>query len=204
MRAVGLHSQVVAILKIVLPLVAVGMLLGLFVFQPESERGGEIVFSEADLAALGQGLRISNPTFDGVTRDADRFSFSAELVVPDAAPPQRASITALTGTIAFAGGGDMALRADGGAVDLPNQLLQLSGAVQIDTSQGYRVTADRVDVDLESGRIEGGDDVRGTGPLGRIRSGRLVVGPAAPETGDRLFTFGNGVRVIYDPPVAGP
>ena len=45
-----------------------------------------------------------------------------------------------------------------------------------------------------------GDKVVGTGPLGRITSGTLQVSPAS-ETGEkRRFSFGDGVRLIYEPP----
>jgi lipopolysaccharide export system protein LptC len=200
MRKAGLHSRVVAVLKIALPLIAVGMLAGLFVLQPENERGGEIVFSEADIEALGQGMQISNPTFNGVTRNADRFSFSADLVVPDTAPPENVTVTSPSGTIAFAGGTDVAVSSQSGHLDLSAQLLTLSGEVEIDTSQGWHVSMNRLDVDLLTGRIDGGDDVASTGPLGRIDAGRLSVDPPEPETQARLFTFSNGVRVVYDPP----
>ena len=52
--------------------------------------GGNVVFSPGDVEALGSGLRIDNPTFTGTTEGGDRFRFTAELVEPDAAPPQRA------------------------------------------------------------------------------------------------------------------
>ena len=95
----GLYSRVVAVLKVGLPLVAVGLLASLFLVQTDDRIGGGVVFSPGDVEALGSGLRISNPTFTGTTRGEDRFRFTAELVEPDAAPPERAAITALAGTL---------------------------------------------------------------------------------------------------------
>jgi lipopolysaccharide export system protein LptC len=73
--------------------------------------------------------------------------------------------------------------------------------VQIETSDGYRMDTDRLHVDLASGRIEAADGVQSTGPLGQIDAGGLAVEPTGDDDA-RLFTFGGGVRVIYDPPVA--
>jgi lipopolysaccharide export system protein LptC len=38
------------------------------------------------------------------------------------------------------------------------------------------------------------------GPLGTITSGSLHVAPAAEGENARRFSFGNGVKLIYDPP----
>jgi lipopolysaccharide export system protein LptC len=64
----GLYSRVVAVLKVGLPLVAVGLLASLFVVQTDDRIGEGVVFSPGDVEALGSGLRISNPTFTGTTR----------------------------------------------------------------------------------------------------------------------------------------
>jgi hypothetical protein len=57
-----------------------------------------------------------------------------------------------------------------------------------------------------------GDPVLTEGPLGRIEARTLTVTPAPAADGDageaadgttgeaRRFSFGNGVRVLYDPP----
>ena len=81
------------------------MLAALFLIQTEDRLGaGELVFSRADLAALGSGLRVTNPIFTGATESEDRFRFTAEVVVPDAAPPTRAAITAPAGELDCGGG----------------------------------------------------------------------------------------------------
>ena len=45
-----------------------------------------------------------------------------------------------------------------------------------------------------------GDAVETTGPLGRINSGSLRIAPAAESGETRRFSFGDGVRLVYDPP----
>ena len=121
----GLHSRVVAVLKVGLPLVAVGLLASLFVVQTDDRLGGNVVFSPGDVEALGSGLRIDNPTFTGTTRSEDRFRFTAALVEPDAAPPQRARITTLAGTLELHNGPEVSVNAKAGDLDIPTQRLDL-------------------------------------------------------------------------------
>lgn len=196
----GLYSRVVAILKVGLPLVALGMLASLFLVQTDDRIGGDIVFSPGDVEALGEGLRISNPTFTGTTRGRDEFRFTASLVVPDAAPPTRAEITTLAGEVALNDGPVIALESETGDLDIPTQRLDMIGDVRIDTSDGYAIRAERATLDLRAGSLVASQNVWSTGPLGRIESGSLRVAAAA-ETGDaRHFSFGDGVRLIYEPP----
>jgi lipopolysaccharide export system protein LptC len=199
----GLYSRVVAVLKVGLPLVAVGLLASLFLVQTEDRLGGNVVFSPGDVEALGSGLRIDNPTFTGTTQGEDRFRFTAALVEPDAAPPERAHITTLSGTLALENGPEVSVRAETGDLDIPTQRLDLSGQVVITTSDGYRMVTDKATIDLAAGAFVAGDKVVTTGPLGEIISGSLHVAPAA-ETGEaRRFSFSDGVRLVYDPPDSG-
>jgi lipopolysaccharide export system protein LptC len=196
----GLHSRVVAILKIGLPLVALGMLASLFLVQTEDRLGDGLKFSQGDIDALGSGLQITNPTFTGTTRGQDSFRFTADLVVPDAAPPQRAAITRLSGEVELHNGPTVRVDAATGDLDIPTERLDLAGDVFIETSGGYTITADKATLDLKSGSMVAGDQVVSIGPLGRIDSGSLRIAPAAATGEARRFSFGNGVRLVYDPP----
>jgi lipopolysaccharide export system protein LptC len=196
----GLHTRVVSILKVGLPLVALGLLAALFLVQPDDRIGG-VVFSRGDVAALGSGLKVTNPIFTGTTEGNDRFRFTAAVIVPDAAPPKRAAITDLAGTLDLHEGPQVSLKASTGDLDIPTERLDLSGAVVITTSDGYRLESDRATLDLNAGTMIASDDVVGTGPLGRITSGTLMVSPASETGEERRFSFGDGVRLVYQPPV---
>jgi lipopolysaccharide export system protein LptC len=196
----ALHSRIVGILKVGLPLVALGMLASIFLVQTDDRLAGDLVFSRGDIAALGEGLRITNPTFTGTTRGEDRFRFTAALIVPDAAPPERAKITELSGEVELHGGPVVGLEADAGDLHIPTQRLDVAGNVRLRTSEGYRINAEQATLDLKTGSIVAGNAVETTGPLGRIDSGSLTVEPAAADGEVRRFSFANGVRLIYEPP----
>jgi lipopolysaccharide export system protein LptC len=197
-RGGGFHTRLVTILKIGLPLMAVAMLLSLFLFPGEERFEGGIVFTEADLEALGEGLRISRPVLTGATRDDDPFRFTAETVIPDAAPPTRAIIDGLEGTITFVGGQHFAVEAPVAEVDLETQVMVASERVTVTSSDGYRISADRMVLDLVAGTLEAEGAVDGAGPMGTITAETMSAAPAEGRSGPRVFSFGNGVRLIYD------
>lgn len=202
-----LRSRIVVILKVCLPLVAVGMLAALFLIQTDdSLGGGEIVFSEADLKALGSGLRVTHPILTGATEGNDRFRFTADLVEPDAAPPTHATITTLGGELALYRGLTLELSATTGTLDLKTQNLALGGMVRIISSDGYEMRSDTMSLDLGAGVLEAAGTVETDGPLGRIDSGSLRIAPTGPDRSNtaHLISFGNGVRLRYDPPATPP
>ncbi len=195
----GLYSRAVSVLKVGLPLVALAMLAALFLVSDDERATGDLAFSPGDLAALGQGMRVTAPVFSGVTEALDRFRFTAAAVVPDAAPPTRAVIDTLAGRIDFADGQGVDLRAETGDLDLGTQRMTLRGAVRLVTADGYSFGAEQVDVDLKVGGLTATGAIRGGGPMGRIASGRLTVsGPVNPG-GARMFLFEDAVRLVYDP-----
>ncbi|TPE52574.1 hypothetical protein [Amaricoccus solimangrovi] len=198
------RSRLVAILKLGLPLVALGMLGALFLIQTDDGLpGGGITFTEGDMEALGEGLSVTNPILTGTSQGDDRFRFTADRVVPDAAPPTRADMTEVAGEINLVGGPRIDLSAPSAALDLETQRIALGGPVLIDTSDGYHMRAATMDVDLAQGVLEAGQSVETDGPLGTITSGTLRIEPSDPKTPDaRLISFGNGVRLIYLPTAA--
>jgi lipopolysaccharide export system protein LptC len=194
-----LYSRFVTVLKVGLPLVALGMLSALFLIQNDDGLESTISFSQGDIDELGDGLRVTNPTLTGSTRSEDRFRFTAEVVVPDAAPPTRATLTGLDGRIEFTDGRVVDIAARSGEIDLDAQGLALNDAVRIGTSDGLEVTSDDVSVDLRLGVLEARGGVVTEGPMGRIDSDTLRIEPSDGVAEARLITFGNGVRLVYDP-----
>ncbi len=192
-----LHSRIVAILKLILPLIAVLLLASLFLTPGEDGTEGELVFSEAEIADVGSGLEISRPTFSGMTRGDDVFQFSADKVVPDAIPPNRATITALVGTVDLANGGSVDLSAEAAELDIEAREIGLRGAVEVATSEGYLVTTEALDLDLGVGAMESAAPVRTDGPLGEITAGHLRIAP--DKQGARIILFDDRVRLVYRP-----
>jgi lipopolysaccharide export system protein LptC len=191
------YSRLVAILKIGLPLLALVMLASMFLVTTEEDFEGGIAFTEADLDQLGQGLQITEPVMTGSTASQDPFRFTAKVVKPDAAPPTRAEIETLEGRIDFLGGPAVEVAAPEAALDLESETLAMSGRVTIETDDGYTLTADRMEVGLRGGAAQAEGRVEGFGPMGTITSETLRIVPAQGDGDRRVFSFGNGVHLVY-------
>ena len=197
----GLHSRIVGILKVGLPLVALGMLASLFLVQTDDRlrRRPRLLAGRHRLA--GRGAAHHQPDLHRhhpgrgqlpLHRGADRARRGpARAGARSPASPARSRCT----TGRWSGS-----RPTTGDLHIPTQRLDVAGNVRLRTSDGYRINAEQATLDLRAGSIVAGNTVETTGPLGRIDSGSLTVQPAAASGEARRFSFANGVRLIYEPP----
>ncbi len=199
----GPYSRFVAILKVALPAAAVVMLALVFLLERDDELEGGLFFTGTDLAALGDGVRLTNPQLSGSTRAGDRYAFTADSVLPADDTMQQFTATALSGTIEEVGGRTIRLAAEAAVFDRQSQTLTLETGVKLLTSDGYTASADRIDAQLGSATIVASGAVEADGPAGRIRADTLTIAPDgdAPEAvgGNRRISFAGGVSVTYLP-----
>ncbi|MEC9432264.1 MAG: LPS export ABC transporter periplasmic protein LptC [Pseudomonadota bacterium] len=227
----GGYSRLVRWLKIGLPLLALALLSSLFLIPQDKVFEGGLVYSTADLISLGEGLQVTNPRIEGATAAGEPFVVEADSATPDGPDPSLVELARVRGAFEQGAGEaarEIRLTAETGRLRPREQALSLSGAVRLETSDGYVVTTDRVSADLRAGRAEAPGPVRAEGPQGSIEAGsfRAERGPhgagaaggdgadpaaaaeaklGAPRPGDYLW-FENGVRVVWKPsrPVEQP
>ncbi|SDX73042.1 lipopolysaccharide export system protein LptC [Albimonas donghaensis] len=220
----GGYSRLVRWAKIGLPLLALALLSALFLIPQDKAFEGGLVYSTADLISLGEGLQVTNPRIEGATATGEPFVVEADSATPDGPDPSEVELSRVRGVFEQAGGAaasasggrDIRLLADTGVLRPRDQALSLTGAVRLETSDGYVVTTDRITADLRAGRAEAPGPVEAIGPQGSIASGsfraeRRQGDPAAaaeatlgaPGPGDYLW-FENGVRVVWKPSPPAP
>lgn len=103
------------------------------------------------------------------------------------------------GEIRFPDGAVLEIASSAGALDISDRILDLAGDVRIVSSTGYRLTSEELAVDLRESSVAGRGRIFGTGPLGSISSETMQITRDPVDGSNRLFSFGNGVRVLYDP-----
>lgn len=190
------YSRLVNILKIALPLVALGILSTLFLLSGRIEPGSTIPFAEGEITERVQGQQVTGPVFAGVTDAGDRLSVRAKQLKTGASGANAAKT--LTARMELAGGGSIVMVADEATFLLDKDTASMVGNVIIDSSTGYRMISDRVDTLLSKVDVTSPGEVRATGPAGRLTSGALRI--AAEEGSDTVqLLFSDGVKLIYDP-----
>ncbi len=203
-REIGLYSRIVQWAKIALPILALGLFSSVFLItQDDVFEGTGIVFSEADLSALGDGIQIKSPRFTGVTETGDKFLLTAHTANPDATKPSRVDLKEIAATLDLTSGESVDLTAGQGALLMSDQLLNLMNGITIVTSEGFRGKMSIAQADLRKGEVTSDAPVEITGPMGQITAGGLKFETVFAETGNsvqtHLLRFKKQVRVIFHP-----
>ncbi|MCC6304708.1 MAG: LPS export ABC transporter periplasmic protein LptC [Rhodobacteraceae bacterium] len=199
----NLHSRLVALLKVLLPLAALAVLATLFLFQQRIDPTRAIPYATVDVEEIAREAAIGGPTYAGVGEDGTAITVAAETARPDPADPRRMTAEAVRAALEMADGSRVDIRAAAGAVDGPGGRMELSGGVEIRTSTGYRVTTERLAAMLDRTHVATDTAVAAEGPPGRIAAGSLEIVAEAGARDRYLLVFGGGVKLLYDPGTAG-
>ncbi len=186
------HSAWVARLKVVLPLTALAILSTVFLLADRQGPAGGTAQGPEGRAANGDAAR---PDYAGIGANGAALRLTAERARPTE-PGGEIEAREVRGVWEGTGGSRVVVTSDDGTLGRNRRSATLTGAVDVQTDSGFRLTSRRLDVDADAGRIVSPGPVEGTAPAGRIDAGGMVV----LQEGERpLITFTDGVKVVYDP-----
>lgn len=198
------YSRTVRWLKIGLPLLALAILTSLFLIPRDQGFDGGLIYSTADLIALGEGMTVSNPRFTGATDAGEPFIVSAASATPDGPDPTEVALSAPRAEIDQAER-SVSLQAAAGMMHPRDGRIALDGGVRLETTDGYLVTTEAVSADVKGGTLTAPGAVRAVSPHGVIEAGSFRAireesqkDAASPGAGTK-FWFEDGVKVTYDP-----
>lgn len=185
-------------LRIVLPLLALGILSTLFLLSRSVDPSKTIPFVADEIENRVIDQQVTGPVFSGATANGDLISFVAATAKPDSAQGERLLAQDLTAHIDFPSGSHMDFTANEGVVNDRQQQAQLIGNTVITSSAGYRIVTDKLTTAMDRIEAETAGPVTGTGPPGRIDAGKMQI-ESDPDTGNAHLLFTNGVKLVYDP-----
>ena len=191
----NLHSRIVMILKVTLPLVALAILSSLFLFSREIDPEDAIPYADVEIADRLAQPRMTGAGFSTVTSDGATLTLSADEATPSEGGGR---VTGLKGELATADGFRTEISADSGQLDSNAGTVVLDAGVRLATSTGYEVTTDQLTLGTDRSFMESGGAVLATAPIGQLEAGGLRM----DVTGDgktHLLVFNKGVRLIYQP-----
>lgn len=196
MARTNAYSRLVGTLKIVLPLLALGILSTLFLLSdpPDPERA--LPFAEVDVAQLAREQRLSHPQYAGVLGSGREITLVADAAVPDFQTTDVIVTDNVSGQIALADNETLVFDARAGTIDVARRVADLTGDVIAEVTQGYRLFSDAVELQLgELGMTSPGDvAIVGEGLL--LTAGAMEL--QGPD-GESVVSFTGGVRVLYEP-----
>lgn len=192
------YSRYVRLMKIALPIVAI--LLIVLIFLSGRERGGVVdLRTAADGSALAVGLQLENPRFAGMTKRGEPYVLTALTAVPDGAMPNLIDLDQPTGEITLSDQRKLTVTSRAGQMYRTDERLDLEGNVVLQTSDGYRVETDRVEMDMGQKTAVAPGALRATGPRGSIRANKVRVDQTGEDDGSATIWFDGDVKVLFRP-----
>lgn len=196
-QPVDRYSRRVAWLKVLLPLMALGILSTLFLLSRQIDPTAAIPFGGSEIEERLRTQQITEPFFSGTTAVGDQLSFTAR-TLQSGSDAQGSVAEGLSAQIEYTTGAWLDVQAGEGVFRLADQRIDLNGGVSISTNSGYAVQTEAVTTNLEDGTLIANQTVMADGPGGQLTAGGfMATSSGAGATNQLLFT--NGVRLIYDP-----
>lgn len=193
------YSRFVAYTKVILPIIALGILSTLFLFSRNIDPTQSIPFADVDVAELAREQRIGAPNYAGVTEDGDAISITATTARPQVGNAKIISATDLTAVIEDTSGGRIDMMSKSGVIDSEQQQVTMGGGVQILTSTGYIINTKGIVAALDETSMVSDGPITATGPLGSLTAGQMVLEKQNSIEDTHLLVFKGGVKLIYDP-----
>lgn len=196
MAASNTYSRVVSWVKVILPLLALGLLSTLFLFSrtPDPERA--IPFATVDVEELAREQSLGQPRFAGTLTDGREVIFTANRATPVAGNPNQIDATDIEARVDLDENSILLIVADTAFFDLAEQMADLSQSVGLTTSNGYQLTTDLLRFSLEEFSALSPGAVTVTGPGITLEAGAMQV---TGTEGNNVVVFNGGVRMLYVP-----
>ena len=191
------YSTLVTWLKITLPLVALALLATLFLLSEPPDPDRALPYAEVDVAQRARELRLTQPRFAGVLTDGRELTLVARAATPEFDEDGQGRAVVFDGVSGRLGLGPddlVTLAAPAGRINLVDQVASLSGGVVAQTEAGYRLTADRVQLNLSELGVAARVAVAVQGPGFDLTAGTMEV--SGPE-GATVLSFTGGIRLLY-------
>lgn len=185
------HSRMVKFLRVLLPLIGVGILVGMIaiitVFNYLSNLGiGNISLSS-------DGLVMHNPELSG--HDGDRsYKVTAVQAVQRLSDPRIIDLETIHANIVLSKDQSAQITALRGTYNNGKDTLSLYDGLQLEWSEGYTVDLSDVQIDLKTGAMKTSDPITIRSDKGNIRAGRLDY-----NQDEGIVRFTDGIHMVLKP-----
>ena len=188
----GRHDRVVRTLAVVLPGL-IGALLAVMVLSPLAPRG-EISFllDRTKVAVVQDRLKVVSAMYRGSDNKGRTFSVTAGNAVQHSAAQDVVQLKDVTARVMLKDGPAI-LTTQQGAYDFGRQFITVPGAVNFESSDGYRMIAEGASIDLTHRRLVSDGHVDGRLPTGTFSADRIVA-----DLDDRVVTLEGHARMRMD------
>ena len=190
------YSALVAWLKTLLPIVALGLLSTIFLFSGKVDVTQSLPYAEHNIAEIIREQRITQPYFTGIASNGTEIALSAAYASPQVEDAHILEITDLSVVLRSTSDRMVQVTAGQGALDSTRQTAQISTDVHIAALPDFWVTTEALDMNFNQGFISAKGGFQGVTALGAITAGEMHLQMTAD---DQQIVFLNDVRLVYSP-----
>ena len=190
------YSALVAWLKTLLPIVALGLLSTIFLFSGKVDVTQTLPYAEHNIAEIIREQRITQPYFTGIASNGTEIALSAAYASPQVQNAHILEITDLSVVLRSTSDRMVQVTAGQGALDSTRQTAQISTDVHIAALPDFWVTTEALDMNFNQGFISAKGGFQGVTALGAITAGEMHLQMTAD---DQQIVFLNDVRLVYSP-----
>jgi lipopolysaccharide export system protein LptC len=192
-RRAGRHSRFVDVMRYLLPATA-ALLVGLVVAWPYVMGDGEgliVPLYDNERIEAADPMRMQAPRYVGRGGDDRPYEVRARSAVLDPGAPDRIELDELQADV-VARLRELHVEALIGVYHRDERKLDLSGGIDMISSDGYRLRTDSALVDLATGGLVSETPVWADGPAGSMSAERFEI-----EEGGDVMRFHDNVRVQF-------
>lgn len=193
------YSRFVGVMKIALLLIGLGLVVLVVVWSQRGkiDEGADLGFSKIEQTDT-RSVRMTNPRYVGSEDGQQPFEVTADAATQVGRSSEMIVLDAIEGRVTLDDESSTTMQANTGLFNRRRQSVDLSGAVIMTTSQGYRFETERAYVDLDAGAASSEEAVTVTGLLGRIEAAGFKISRL-----DHTLIFAGPVRAVIDSAALG-
>ena len=189
----SLHTRLVGLLKVGLPLVALGILSSLFLFSRSITMDGALPYAEVDIDDRLREPKMVDVHIATTSAEGAAIEITAQSILPSGtegamARQARARITAPAGQLTT-------LSAPLVDYDSAKATAAMTGGVEI-FSAGYAMTTQALDINMDKAQLDSRGEVRALGPMGQVDAGQMRL---TQQQDGVVVVFNSGVHLLYKP-----
>lgn len=194
-RRAKLHSIMVRVLRVALPLGVVGGLLGLFLFTyfKPMQMFEKMPDISGKLAVQGSKITMELPRIAGYTRDQRAYELNAETAVQDITKPDLIELQNLRAKMELQDKDVVQLTALSGTYNTKADKVVLRDQIVVTSQQGYKALLREAAVEMKKGNVISEQPVEITLPNGLLKANRMEI----VDSGD-VIRFERGVVLDLD------
>lgn len=188
----GRHDRLIALMKKLLPVV-VGVLSAVLATAPfTNSREVSFVLDKNKVDVAGERLKVVEALYRGEDSKGQAFSLRAGSAVQKNSREPVVQLRNLEGRFQLDGQPGV-VTAQQGHYNMDREIMAITGPVQFQSADGYRLTTRDVGIDVKSRSLESAGRVDGRMPVGTFSADKLQA-----DLGDKTVTLTGRARLHID------